>query len=262
MFTTTCKECIWAEYNGNKQTDCALGRLESYNKRGAEITLEKDDEKEYFLVHERICHALRRHDWAKNNEGADLVELVNKESEITVDALIYFGKHTTEELCDTLMSVCGQSLPFSSVRIIVDNQNESLVEEILLLIQSEFGELKSWTVDHMAEKCGELQAMNLVVNKCNNFVFSFAQAGFCFEKDFNRAVDNYVKDCYQFFAICPRDDFWNGFVVPTAIFKYFDGHSLDVNYLDKSRKIAVAGGHSPVELVPTWEKVWSIQYGR
>jgi len=66
---TPCKQCVFAQYNGNTQKDCHLGYIEKYKTANISIIEAYDNEKEFYIINDKKCIGYRENKWF---DGLDL----------------------------------------------------------------------------------------------------------------------------------------------------------------------------------------------
>lgn len=60
---TPCKQCVFAQYNGITQYDCALKYLDIYKLQNTEILEAYDEDKEFYVVNDKKCIGYRESKW-------------------------------------------------------------------------------------------------------------------------------------------------------------------------------------------------------
>jgi hypothetical protein len=60
---TCCKDCVFAKYDGNTQTDCALDYISIYRQKNIEVIEAYDNEKEFFVINNKKCIGYRKTNW-------------------------------------------------------------------------------------------------------------------------------------------------------------------------------------------------------
>ena len=78
---TSCKDCIFAAYDGNTQTGCLADRISKFEN---DVIAAYDDHREFYVIN-RLCNMFRKKTW---NDG--VVDIIKARSEIrvSVDILI------------------------------------------------------------------------------------------------------------------------------------------------------------------------------
>lgn len=102
---TSCRECKFSIFAGNKQTGCRFGLLEQYRDAGVTLLEGVDEnEKEFYLI-DRICIYSRTHD-----SKATILDVL-EQSKVNYQAIIFiFDDHTPEDFERTINSITAQSI--------------------------------------------------------------------------------------------------------------------------------------------------------
>lgn len=95
---TSCKECIFAVYDGITQTSCTANRLNTYAPDC--IIPAYDNEKEFFVI-DRFCNLYRNTKW---NNGTVDVQKAQNESKISYNIII---KVSSELNNDNVNEICN-----------------------------------------------------------------------------------------------------------------------------------------------------------
>jgi hypothetical protein len=77
---TPCKDCVFAIYDNNTQTDCAINYIEKYKNKNVQILEAYDDAKEFYIINGKKCLGYRENKWF-NQFGlsdADIQEKITK----------------------------------------------------------------------------------------------------------------------------------------------------------------------------------------
>lgn len=63
---TSCKKCVFAEYNENTQIACCLNLLDKFKNKGVEVLNVYDEEKEYFVINNKKCVGYKEEKYFQN----------------------------------------------------------------------------------------------------------------------------------------------------------------------------------------------------
>jgi hypothetical protein len=96
---TSCKECIFAEYDGITQIGCSANRLSAFSEDL--IIPAYDEEKEFFVIN-RFCNLYRNNKW--NNGIAD-IEKAHNEAKINYNVIIKIESSITNEIVENISNV-------------------------------------------------------------------------------------------------------------------------------------------------------------
>ena len=123
LSTTSCRQCVFAEYDGNKQSGCSAGRLQVLHDNGVEIILNGDGTKEFFLIKDKACPYFRHKDKYKDIKkdiGSEkLTELVKYSLKIPYHVMLFMrSRDSLEDLESRLSELYNQDIPPSLVTVI------------------------------------------------------------------------------------------------------------------------------------------------
>lgn len=106
---TSCKDCIFATYEEDQpvhekplQIGCRLGRIDIYSAQG-NVVEAFDYEKDFYLIHGRICSCCRKSDYA-DREQLDLDGLILKvrqDVKLKFDLMV-IAEHSMEDVKKTI----------------------------------------------------------------------------------------------------------------------------------------------------------------
>ena len=120
---TSCADCSFANYSGTTQVSCELGRIENYKDMGAEI-LEAydDDEREFFVINDRICIYHRGPEWAAQYEKCELTERVQKEVQVPYQCILLASPDSYSDLSEIesqILSLSKQKIVPRFINIVI-----------------------------------------------------------------------------------------------------------------------------------------------
>ncbi len=107
---TVCKYCCFAEWSddGITQTDCKLGMIQKYRKIGSSILECYDEDKEFYVIKNRICPFNRSDRWLEHFRE-HYQEILDKETRPIIHVIILFT--TLDELRQTITTIDDQEFP-------------------------------------------------------------------------------------------------------------------------------------------------------
>ena len=135
VLTTSCKNCVFAEYIGDTQVSCQLNRIDKFRSRNAVVMDAEDDDKEFFVI-ERFCNTYRDSDWKdilfyyKTDTTETPEERVKKEIEIRCGFFLTFSdENTLKELEESISSITDQIVTPTYVTIVdISTKNTVLID--------------------------------------------------------------------------------------------------------------------------------------
>lgn len=182
--TTSCKECVFAEYEEKTQTGCKTGRLDKYREKGVDIIEAEDLEENEFFVIESWCNHYRDKDWAESKDISEDQEsnLLNKMREETVPPLgflVLFDKNST--LDDLNLTIEQIKLVEDKISyIIISDSSEEEYTTMVDNCQKVFGEESEhdWKLSKLVEKDAEnLRSIDLVFSHIKNGYYYVLKSG-------------------------------------------------------------------------------------
>jgi hypothetical protein len=113
---TSCKDCVFAIYNGNTQIGCHAGRLDNLD-----VAECYDEEKEFFVTKNVNCLGFRKQSWLKEDEQIDLAaERAKKELAFSYTVITgagdihkkleYLNKQTHKPTATYIYGYAGQTI--------------------------------------------------------------------------------------------------------------------------------------------------------
>jgi hypothetical protein len=175
MLETSCQNCIFAEYNGRTQTDCALGMLlahknviESYNENG-----------EFFVIN-GLCLTYRDNRWDYHNRTLqEQKKQLEKELQLNYTLFVYFGdNHTLQQLEQTLSKIPE----IAPKQIIIINNHKDKTLNRQLCAMCEHTNLP-WIVDSIVEA-------DIDMYKCFDISYKKAKGVWCALIQCGDSIDN------------------------------------------------------------------------
>lgn len=217
---TSCKDCCFATWGDGEdsvtQIGCDRGAIEQYKKIGSSVHECYDEEREFFVIFQRICPYYRTQKW-KNRFSADEIESrIELENRLHFHVVI-FANENIDDLQKTIDSIAGQELKPVKTTIILEYEHLLRVEDVKDITSN----LKiNWTINSQKlEMSRDSAVYNANKNsKCQYVVI--VNAGHEVPNDFLRIVNDYIMKCFgQFAVILPEDD--NCMVASSSVYRYW-----------------------------------------
>ena len=169
---TSCKDCVFAIYNDNTQTDCSMNMIEKYQNKGSKIIEAYDDEKEFFIINERKCIWYRVPSWFNQFEDANdsLEYRVTKAKEfnqINYMMLIDLKLFTIEELEKTFIEISNLDIKPKRIIFLRYNYTNNIFEfDTIKGLIDRYKIVCAWRIQTMVKKDVELRS---IVSSTINF---------------------------------------------------------------------------------------------
>lgn len=243
--STTCKECVFAKYNGNTQVGCELGRIEKIKNHPVYDLIEAyDDDKNFYVLNYHLCLYQRVKGWPHSDEPMDqMIESVNKEIKMNWGAILIFRNEKDSDMsrvAKRLDELFNQANPPKWVGIINNDVEMDVYWVIDYLIKKEV----LWYIQS-SEENNIRYAIDIILDKVKHKRFSFYAV---FESDkeistdfYNKIHKNILDELVQYSVIKDEDSFHNMVVNKVAHLK-FNGNSHNIPLETKIQK--EAGEHT------------------
>src|SRR5688572_199954 len=213
---TGCVNCIFAQWEDNKQVGCKVGRLDKFVEQGDELDIDTDkDGKNFYVIKNRICLMLCTKDWlARHPEVKDPAKEMRKRTALSADVMILVeDKHTLEGIRKTVHSLMQQSHKPAKVSVVLlsDKIHPAKVRKLFQSVEDEYFSV-NWQVAHINERGlnGEKPsiewALDHVVQNCKTPFFAVFYAGYDVPPDYLLLIDKALNDDMQNFCLLIQVD--------------------------------------------------------
>jgi hypothetical protein len=271
---TMCDGCIFGSSHPNDNENisdyCSIGRLEKFQKNGAEILnveFESDPGNNSKLINGRVCNMLRGVQWkeSRKKEGLKDEELKARaieESYINCSAIFYVGKgeggsdatypdlisynwkkEAFDSVCESIKKLDSEKVRPSHVFIINNSGVDAF--EFLTEIRRRFDRMNiglKWTMEHIADKeirqieSEEQQALACVDIACKNVksvYYCVFLLGGKIPSGYLDKIDNEINENLSRFLILKPEEGVNGLFVQHRAHKQFIGNKGGKNIIEK-----------------------------
>jgi hypothetical protein len=250
---TSCKDCIFAVYDGKTQTGCDFNnRVEKYREKGLLVDA-KDDENEFFIVNRKFCLAKRNYQWLKQ-QGFDhstterLVDAVRDEMSINYAYIVYIDEATDEsieKLHLTLKSVLSNKIKPHEI-IVVNNTNGTEFFEhrlVNMITGSVQGTGVKWSLKNIVEQCGRSRALLISVKEVNVRLFLICDVGYEIADSYISRLDTIVNDELRDFVCIVGPDI---LITNPLLYKTIKG-DMNESFVEKIYSIAAEDKESGID---------------
>jgi hypothetical protein len=245
---TSCRDCVFAIYEGNEQCGCDFDRLEKFEGQGGRIVGQDDSYKRYFLVVGR--HPQK--DWAA---------IVAGEFRVRCAFLIYVdGTRSLDDVRTTLDSVLDQGpIQPSRVEILLNAPRELAREYVHIIRNREPAITVPWEVrDLVVHSEGvpvnQGHAIDIGLKSLEGSTYyASCHAGYVWPPNtlvrLNHAI-NY--EMIRIAAVLPDED-GNGLVMLTSLHNKWLHGNADRPVLEKLEEVALL--EDTRHMIKTWEEL-------
>ena len=219
---TSCKDCIFAIYDDNTQTECSHGRLAKFKKVGTNVVEATDDDKNYMVV-ERFCNKYREDAWMKGVK--DKAKQVSKEIEIRCGVFIVLTKgKTIKDMEATILSCLKQKRVKPDYFVVVNNSDVSHPEVIsrmhhTIKKKAIFYAVRALHVEATLDEC-----VDLAFNQAKNGYYITFEAGYESLPNFLDKIDYLINEELETIILIKPEGRINGMFAQCAIHKILGGN--------------------------------------
>ena len=265
--TTSCSDCIFADYDGKTQTGCKVNRIEKLKARGHQIIEAHDDDREFYVI-KSVCSSYRKDEWGE--AFTDHVTQLQKELEVKLHIMLIVGdgyKKGYNLKDDEILKIfshmekTGQDLLDQTILpktvIVVNNSNLEQFDvfhkahEIFDRTQEKDEEdIDFHIVQVVEEGFSDLQCVDEAFSKMKNGFYSVFKAGHSVRPDFSFTLNNILNEELIQAGFIRGYDGINGMTVMAALHKYFRGGEGDTTLEEKMSEGATK------KLVLDWKQLY------
>lgn len=217
---TICKNCIFAKFNEkNVQVGCIIDRLDKFSSLpNIKVLTIKGEEKEYFLIEDRICNTCRDETWAKKHQK-DIIKDVFDEIQIRY-LIIVLANDNWEDITKTIQSIHEQSLPVEEI-VLVRKQDSIFSATSLSELLANKG-FKHWRLGRFLTDNQFIYYTDGIVGDARNTNYYMSiSAGKVLHRDTFKKIDKLVNEELVQFSLAYTDDMP---IIPTAVHYFLDGN--------------------------------------
>lgn len=162
---TSCKDCVFAVYENQTQTNCSMGMIDKYKSKNCEIIEAYDEDKEFYIINSRKCINHRKESWFKQFEDSEdsLEYRINKTKEsnrLNYILFIDLKLFTTENLHQLFIDITNLNIKPKRIILLRYNYTNRVFD--FDLIKGLIDKYKidcPWRVQTMVEKDVELRSI-------------------------------------------------------------------------------------------------------
>lgn len=221
---TSCKDCIFAEYEDITQTGCKLDKIQAYKDSNIPVMECYDEEREFYVIPGRICMSKRPDRWAYANASLEKQkEQIEKEIRIKFLAIVRGNDNETDSIKRTLNSLYRQRLMPVVVSVIRPPAAAYSMKDIDSILSDSPVEWRIQRIlDPELEQCLWEDLVVDSVKQCN--FYSVFNAGFEVPENFFEDINDKVHNHLLEFGALTANSGGNGWTVPRIVYDYFMGN--------------------------------------
>ena len=218
---TSCKECIFATYEGKTQTGCELGRLKKYKEQGF-VQEVYDEDKEFYVIRDRICLKCRDHNWRERYSKLDneqIKQLVDWQAQVQYQVVIIMESNSVAPLTNTLSSLDEQKI--IPKKVVVVNQNEVGAKPGKIISKLKTDKW-AWKLQNIEFGREHHECVDLVIKMNRQYpYYVVCKDGYMFDRDFSTELNHSLLEDLKTFGVA-KDR--NIEIVPTIFHMIHNGN--------------------------------------
>lgn len=267
---TICRDCVFAEWDGETQNGCEFGRIDKFDERGVEIEGEEDEAtgKKYFRILGRFCNTCRSAS-APSLDGKPSrkwAEIVRNEVKVRISMCVYVGPDDdADDAMATIDSIYAQYEP--PYEIVVIRNRTKAGESVFSNRMAYEGRGIPWRVQNVQ---GVMRpdntydpeptfgdAVDAAVANCQATFYTVSKAGYTYSAHYIRTIDMAINDeLMAFIAIRPDQD-GNAGLVQSDIHRTLKGNRQMFGMEDIYAKLEdIASQEGTEHMIKSWEELF------
>lgn len=227
---TPCKNCAFATWNEKTQIGCSNGALDQLVINGAELIEAYDDEKEFYVVKNRICPVKVNinSDWYKSRQflsSEDLLKEVRETIRLHCDAIVVVPLGSSlSEVIDTVDSLKNQL--YQPEKIILVNESGFKPIQLINIVKPTG---IHYSVEQVQEKLHEdeklLRLVQIGAKKVKSNYYSVFESGYIVPNDYYSSIDEALHEKFERFLCLEPEEGISGLFVSMRMHKALCGNS-------------------------------------
>lgn len=150
---TSCKDCAFALYSAETQTDCELNLIEKYKSKGASILEAYDEQKEFFIINDKKCIGYRNKTWSEGLSLEQQKQKVLVENKIKYILFIDLKNFTNDQFETLIDNISLLSIKPSKIILLRYNYtNINFEYEYIRTKLKESGVSCEWRIQTMVDE--------------------------------------------------------------------------------------------------------------
>lgn len=231
LIFTSCEKCIFCSYDENMiQIGCMQNKLEKINEKKIEISTEKDDKKEWFVLNNHICTTYRSDSFLINSNIQDAIVRAKRVASIRLGCFVLLNHFDEKEFTSTVQSIVDQSKQFHEVVFCISNNIK--ISDLVRVLNDKRDSLGVnslpfyWTIKSIVDDSySGMIAANLCWYDSECVYFSCFESGFIIPKKFTEEIDFALNESLEKFLMLEGiDSNENGLTIQVYIFNLLKGN--------------------------------------
>lgn len=219
-----CKNCIFAEYDGDTQTGCAFNIIDKVKRYTDKEVLEAyDEEKNFYVIKDFVCPYQRGKVWQDSREDNNYKEIAESEVYMKWSAFLWVNQSSIREVKSYIGQLMSQDVPPSAI-VVICNFDPEKIDTLLPWMQNL--NIK-WFVQNTKDISLNRTHIDIAFDKLRQHKYRF----YCVfdinhpTKHIYRLIHDYVFDKLQPFFIVKDPDSLHQMIVNKIVHLKYAGNS-------------------------------------
>jgi len=252
-FTTSCKPCIFAQWEeGVQKDDCDLGRLVKYKQQN-KATPHPDG---YFII-QTVCNACRGEVWANHNLGRDLVTKVEEEIRLKLAFVLYSIDEDREKVLRKLpdkVRECVRQKQIKPEQIVVVIRNFAIeYNEIFSILKEECGDIEFKLIKIIDLSANFERCIDMAVQKCYSRYYATFDLCSNIPANLIQTLNNIINVDLKPLSMVMPNYGTSGLIIQTSLHRIFGGNKEQPIY---TKIIEASKIQQKEDYIYTWEQLW------
>jgi hypothetical protein len=221
-FKTSCKNCVFAKFENNKQVDCAAGVFDIFKGKREFI---QEEDKSFFTLEDFACRYIRPNFWGANLSEEERLQKLQQETMIDLSAAIIVSENYKEKLQETIEQVLKQTLSFKELVFINSFNNRDDFKDILKIIEDAQIKIK-WSIKQIVDKeIEDKYGIDLAFRSCNSLFIAQIICGENIPNNFVEKINEYHKQMHKFLVLKPKNNLGHCTIIQKHVYDIVQGNS-------------------------------------
>ena len=238
--STSCKNCYFAEYKDKTQSGCKLNRLEKYRNLNANVVEAYDDDKEFYVIQDKICVYYRNQEFIEELQLVDeegILKKIKSELHAPYHLILFFRENDTEKDLEHCIESAASHHIKPPVFTVINKFNKNVDPPRIMEIANHHG-FNHWRIQNAAnleyEWDRDLIDLSYDSTKKHKYLFytvfeTLQGIPFSFSEEIHDAM---YEELQAFSCLTPNDN-GNGLTVLRIAQEKYSGSSFGIKIEEK-----------------------------
>ncbi len=220
IIKTSCRDCLFAQWDGRTQTGCEFDKINKYKNIGVVVEQIVENDMKCYTIN-ALCTTSRAITWPKVSLKHDILklkELAREEAKIYTDCIIICNEFNKEKLDVTIKDALNQTFKFKNIIVATkDKPTDYIIYCIENIGYKNNWELVSINLDNKPENQDEESFIfDEAIYKVKSTYYTIYKAGDRINNRISEAIDYAIGDVlHRFLVATPGKS--NGLIIQKKV---------------------------------------------